>query len=112
MALQMDMWKPHGDLPDDSCRAALWGSFASNTRSWSAIAVFANPAVARTLDQNLQSILSSYHLEMADIVLHWSQILRYIYAIGINDVRLSLRVAMKRLEILVCFHCPIMIPSN
>jgi hypothetical protein len=101
--LHMDMWRPHGNLPDTSSRAALWGSF-DNARSWSAVAIFANPAMAKTLDENLLFTLRTYHSEMADIVLHCNQLLRYIYAIGINDVRLSLRNAMKQLDTLVGRH--------
>jgi hypothetical protein len=97
----MEMWRPHGNLPDMSSRAALWGSFDKKARSWSAIAVFANPVVAKTLDKNLLFTLKTYHSEMAEIVSHWNQLLRYIYAIGVNDVRLSLRNAMKQLETLV-----------
>jgi hypothetical protein len=63
--------------------------------------MFANPALARTLDKNLLFTLSSHQLGMGSIVSHWSQLLRYIYAIGINDVRLSLRNALKELEVLV-----------
>jgi hypothetical protein len=103
--LHMNIWEPHGKLPDTSSRAALWGSYDNNERFWSANAVFANPAVTRTLDKNLLFTLDAYHAEMTEIVSHWSQLLRYIYAVGINDVRLTLRHTMKQLESLVGPHC-------
>jgi len=96
-----DMWRRHGDLPDTSYRAALWGSFKDDARSWVAIAVFASAEVNRTLDKNISFTLATYHAELNEFASHWHHLLQYIYAIGINDIRLSLRKSIKQLDVLV-----------
>lgn len=100
----MDMGKPHGKLPCTKRKTAIWGSFYGHTPNWLAVGVFADPSILDQIDRNLWKSLNTYHSDMKGLVLHWNQILPYIYAIAINDIRISLRSTMKQLELLVYSH--------
>jgi hypothetical protein len=91
----MDIWEPHG-TPPLALRCSIWGSLNSCETTWTSIALLPNWSIAKALKRGL-------HLlgKQQNAVVHWVDILRYIFMIGINDARLSLRDAMKRFEELV-----------
>ena len=100
--LSMEVWQPHGTLPDMSSRMTMWGSFDDTaTQSWCAGTVFADPLLANAIDSALLYTLRSDASSLREDILHWSTLLRLIYAIKINDVRSSLRKALRQVEVLV-----------
>jgi hypothetical protein len=107
--LDMDMRKPHGKLPNTKRKFALWGSFYENSQNWSAVGVIADLDMLKTLDHNLSITLKTHNADLMELAIHWNQIFSYIYAIGINDVRLSLRATMRQLELLVLSHKSIIV---
>jgi hypothetical protein len=79
---------------------ALWGSWDDNLASWSAVGLFSDPNVLSIFDDSFAFILNFHPSEVVDLKLHWAPLLRYLYAIGINDARIRLRELENDL---VCF---------
>ncbi|KAF2431038.1 hypothetical protein EJ08DRAFT_196741 [Tothia fuscella] len=85
----MDIWKPHGSLPN-ALRCAIWGSFNNGQATWTSIVLVPNWSMAQALKCGVKLLATQENL-----IVYWVDLMKYLYMIGLNDTRLSLRDAMK-----------------
>jgi hypothetical protein len=97
----LDMYKPHGEMPEITCKAALCGFSDHTASSWTAILACSNDYTASSLDDFFTRASKAKHPIMIQLITRWHRICRYIYAATIRDVRISLRKIMKSMEPLV-----------
>src|ERR1700761_77411 len=97
----MDIWEPHGFRPSSSMRSALWGSWNGDRSCWTSILFFADGQMASTFNRGLDNLTLTDQNRVTELTSHWAHSIQYIYAIGINNVRLSIRNSMKQIDSLV-----------
>jgi hypothetical protein len=100
----MEIWQPHGSAPTGGSQCAVWGCLnekATNVGSWSSILITNQAGVGNLFAENLVKLVKEYPDTFSKLAEHWVYLFRYIYAIGINDMRLDLRKGVRVLDKMV-----------
>lgn len=97
---QLLIEEPHGSHPIPK-QCGVWGSWHINGQSWRSLVISGDRQLAQTLDSGLDNLQKCHPDQIADLASHWAHVLSFIYAIGINDARLSLREVTKSIDQLV-----------
>jgi hypothetical protein len=97
---QLLIEEPHGSRPRPK-QCGIWGSWTHDRKSWLSLVVSGDRQLARTLNNGLDDLQKSSPDQITDLASHWAHLLGFIYTIGINDARLSLREVTKSIDQLV-----------
>ena len=60
--------------------------------------MFANADTGRIFGENLARLLRQSPTTVEQVLSHWAHLIKFVYAIGINDARLNIREALSKLE--------------
>ena len=63
--------------------------------------MFANADTGKIFGENITKLLSVSPAMVEEVLSHWAHLMKYVYAIGVNDARLNIRDALSKLESLV-----------
>ena len=102
-ALQhMDIWKPHGDLPNLNATSTIWGASESGTQQWSCVTAFAHQDYAVAFDSRVKLVFDSQDEIKNVLFSHWAHFVHLIHLNGLLAAKGFIRDALEEVEILVC----------
>ncbi|KAF1815087.1 hypothetical protein P152DRAFT_456126 [Eremomyces bilateralis CBS 781.70] len=94
----MEIWEPHSFHPS-ATRCATWGARSrGQSAQWTSIMTFGDTETVDSFTHNLHRLLTGSPSVSSTLGTHWGHVLKYVFAMGINDARMTLRAALRSLD--------------